>query len=168
MEILDRIPVSFDVFIRSVLAKFAKDNKLPATAVSEMRCAKLCQELFAELGGSDMAMEYIHSVLGRMPAKMRSKVKISEKLAGFMGIRIRPEIIRKYRLTPSELFVNWNFDFLDDVSTLERLNLGASVECEHHEKWKKAQQEEMKEKAREAAVELRQEPPGELDCLLTL
>ena len=168
MEILDRIPVSFDVFIRSVIAKFAKNNKLPATAVSEMRCAKVCQELFAKLGGSDMAMEYIHSVLGRMPANMRAKVKISEKLADFMGLRIRPEIIRKYRLTPDELFVNWNFDCLADVSTLENLDLGASVECEHHERWKKAQETERKAAEPEITAEAPQESPGELDSLLAL
>ena len=169
MEILDRIPVSNDVFIKSVLAQFAKARNLPATAVSEMMCAGVTKELFEVLGATEeMALEYIHSILGRMPLKMRSRIKISEGLSNFMANRVSPGLLHKYNLKPDELFVNWNFDCLDDVSTMERLNLGASVECEHHEKWKKAQKEEMKEKAREATVELRQESPGELDSLLTL
>lgn len=169
MEILDRIPVSNDVFIKSVLAQFAKARNLPATAVSEMMCAGVVKELFGVLGATEeMAMEYVHSILGRMPLKMRSQIKISEGLANFMANRVSPGLLHKYRLTPDELFVNWNFDSLDDISTLERLNLGASVDCEHHDKWKKAQEAERKAAEQKITEEALQEPPGELDSLLTL
>lgn len=169
MEILDRIPVSNDVFIKSVLAQFAKARNLPATAVSEMMCAGVVKELFGVLGATEeMAMEYIHSVLGRMPLKMRTRIKISDGLSNFMANRVSPGLLHKYRLKPDELFVNWNFDSLDDVSTLEKLDLGASVKCEHHDRWKKAQETERKAAEPEITVEAPQESPGELDALLEL
>ena len=159
MELIDRLIVSNDVFIKSVLAQFAKTRKLPASAVSEMQCAGVVRELFGTLGATDdMAMEYIHTVLGRMPPHVKKRVKPSEPLVNFMDNRVDPGLLHKYHLTPEELYINWTFDSLEDVSELEHLNLGTSVECEHHERWKHRKKEE----EREAAQEPPKEPPEEL------
>ena len=99
MELIDRLIVSNDVFIKSVLAQFAKTRKLPASAVSEMQCAGVVRELFGTLGATDdMAMEYIHTVLGRMPAHARKRIKPSESLLNFMDNRVDPGLLHKYHL----------------------------------------------------------------------
>ena len=173
MELIDRLIVSNDVFIKSILAQFAKTRKLPASAVSEMQCAGVVRELFGTLGATDdMAMEYIHTVLGRMPAHARKRIKPSESLLNFMDNRVDPGLLHKYHLAPEELYINWTFDSLEDVSELEHLNLGASVECEHHERWKHRKKEDEREAAKEPTPKKQDAPevgkPSEVDSLLEL
>ena len=142
MDLIDRIFVSNQCFISSVLKKFADVRRLPDSAVSHMQLMGVVHELFEELGANDeMAGEYHDKVLRTLPPKYRERVALSGSLRTFLGNRVSPGLLHKYGLTENDLYSTWNFENLEDVSTLEHLDLGASTYCEHHSRWRKEQDE---------------------------
>lgn len=142
MELIDRIFVSNQCFVSSVLKKFADMRNLPDTAVSHMQLAGVLRELFPILGATEeMADEYYSKVLRTLPPKYRERVVLSGSLQAFLGNRVSPGLLHKYGLTENDLYSTWNFENLEDVSTLEHLNLGANASCEHHSRWQQEQDE---------------------------
>ena len=144
MDIIDRIFVTNQTFISSVLKKFADSHELPDTAVSRMQLAGVLRELFNDLGATDdMADEYCSKVLRTLPPAYRAKLILSDGLQNFLDNKVSPGLLHKYELGADDLYSTWTFENLEDVSTLEHVNLGASTRCEHHSRWK---QEERRSK----------------------
>ena len=158
MSIIDRMHVSNGVFISTVLAIFARTRNVPATAIGELQIVGVLRELFGTLGATeDMAAEYVRIVLRRWPPKKRPRVP--DSLQAFLDNKVSPGLLHKYDISPGDLVSSWNFDCLDDPTLLESCNLGASVECEHHSRWKKEQDREAA--AQEQPDEVPDEEPPE-------
>lgn len=136
MELIDRIFVSNQAFVSSVLKKIADTRNLPDTAVSHMQLAEVLRELFRELGATkEMADEYFGKVLRTLPPKYRETLILSDGLQTFLDTKVDTGLLHKYNLDADDLYRTWSFENLEDVSTLEHLNLGAETRCEHHTRW---------------------------------
>lgn len=136
MALIDRMNVSNQVFVSTVLAIFARTREIPASAIGELQMTGVLRELFHELGATDdMAAEYTAKTLRRWPPGRRPSM--SGSLNAFLGNPVSPGLLHKYGISPEDLVTSWNFDSLDDPSTLEQYSIGASVDCEHHDKWQK-------------------------------
>lgn len=165
MSIIDRIRVTNWTFISTVLAINAREHDIPATAVGEMRCAYLAHRLFDTLGGSEsMVEEYVDKVLRRQPPGALSA--ISSGLSAFLDNPVDHGLLHKYELSAEDLVSNWTFECLEDPTIMEKFNVGASVECEHHARWKKSKKDT---EACPIHQETEPEPkPSEMDSLLSL
>ena len=72
MAIIDRMNVSNQVFVSTVLAIFARTREIPASAIGELQMTGVLRELFHELGATDdMAAEYTAKTLRRWPPGRR-------------------------------------------------------------------------------------------------
>ena len=173
MDIIDRMRIPNKVFVSTVLAIFSRTRNIAASALGELQMSGVLRELFRTLGATDsMSDEYTAKVLRRQPPGP-GRV-ISGSLQDFLDNPVDPGLIHKYGLTADSLVSTWNFDCLDDPSTMEPYSIGASVECEHHSKWKKDQEERKLAAAEPELDELdlepepEPEPPGELESLMQL
>lgn len=141
MSLIDRMNVPNSVFISTVLAIFARTREIPATALGELQVVGVLRELFETLGATEeMAAEYTNCFLRRLPPGRRPTV--SGSLQAFLNNKVSPGLLHKYEITPDDLVTAWNFDCLDDPSTLEKYDIGASVACEHHTRWEKEKEQE--------------------------
>ncbi len=165
MSIIDRIRVTNWTFISTVLAVNAREHDIPATAVGEMRCAYLAHRLFDTLGGSEsMVEEYVDKILRRQPPGARNA--ISSGLSAFLENPVDHGLLHKYELSAEDLVSNWTFECLDDPTIMEKFNVGASVECEHHTRWKKEKTSSNTRQSQEASAV--KPPVSEVDSLLSL
>ena len=124
------------VFISTVLAIFSRTREIPASSIGELQVIGVVRELFHTLGATDsMGSEYVNKVLRRLPPGVHPA--LSGSLQAFLDNKVSPGLLHKYEISPDDLVNSWTFDALEDPSTLESFNIGASVECEHHARWAK-------------------------------
>ena len=140
MSLIDRMNVPNSVFISTVLAIFSRTREIPASSIGELQVIGVVRELFHTLGATDiMASEYAAKVLRRLPPGMHPV--LSDGLKAFLDNKVSPGLLHKYDISPDDLVTGWNFECLEDPSTLESFSIGASVECEHHSRWEKRKAE---------------------------
>jgi hypothetical protein len=75
-------------------------------------------------------------------------------------------LLHKYELSAEDLVSSWTFECLDDPTVMEKFNVGASVECEHHARWKKEKTSDKTRQNQEAHTD--KSPVSEVDSLLSL
>lgn len=155
--------MSKKVFVSTVLANFARANSVPASATGELRMACLLRDLFLELDVPDTRLTTTYIILVLKHQEFGRNPVLPQNLAQFLDEPTPPELLRKYGITPDSLVSHWNYDCLEDSSAMETGNVGASVECEHHQKWKTD--------SKKAPVQYQSqpvEPPDEFDSLFEL
>ena len=115
--------------------------------MGQMQITGIARQLLREIGGDeDICDEYYISVLKSQPPNRPNP--LSPRLSEFLRRQVSPGIIHKYNLKATDIKFKWNFDSLEDTSEIDHIS-NSSVNCEHHDRWKK-------EQAR-AATELRRQ-----------
>jgi len=160
MADIDRLIINNQAFISTLLKINAKKHRIPATAMGEMQITGIAREILRELGGDeDICDEFYLAVLKIQPPK--NPRPISPRLTEFLRRQVSPGLIHKYKLTAADIRFKWNFSNLDDTSEMDHIS-NSSVNCEHHDRWKK-EQEQAAAEAKRHAEEEKQEQPDEPD-----
>lgn len=139
MADIDRLIVSNQAFISTLLCITAKKHRMPATAIGEMQVSSIARQIIRNLGGDeDMGDEFYLTVL--KPHHTKSN-PISHRLDEFLNRQVSPGLLHKFNLSPSDIRTTWNFDDMCDPTVMDGIS-NSALECDHHSIWQKEQKKQ--------------------------
>ena len=157
MADIDRLSINNQIFMSTMLGINARKHRIAATAMGQMQITGIARQLLRELGGDeDICDEYYLKVLKSQPANKPNP--LSARLSEFLRRYVSPGLIHKYNLKTSDIRFKWNFDSLDDTSEIDHIS-NSSVNCEHHDRWKKEQAQAASELKRQQEEKEQSEAP---------
>lgn len=135
MQNIDHLHITNHMFISTVLRNFATCNHIPDNALGEMQMAGVLRELFHTLKWpSSLCDAYLLTVLNKRAIHLH--LKPSDELSAFMMAETPIKFLHRYHISEDILVNNFDFTMLEDCTTIDEVE-NASLNCEHHEKWKR-------------------------------
>lgn len=129
--------------------------------MGQMQITGIARQLLREIGGDeDICDEYYIKVLKSQPPNKPNP--LSPRLSEFLKRQVSPGLIHKYNISTTNIRFRWNFDNLEDTSEMDHIS-NSSVNCEHHDRWKKEQAREEAEAKKQKEEQVNEPDLSDVD-----